>query len=100
MKKDPEFSALERLLGRLMLAGVTSSAACLLLGLVLFLTGREMAATIVMTTGLMTLMATPVLRVLVAVVESVRARDWFFVASTLSVVVLLGLTVMWSLTGR
>ena len=99
MKGDPRFSALERLLGRLMLAGVTSSAACLLMGLVLFLTGAAMAATVVMTIGLVILMATPVLRVLVAVVESFRLHDWFFLASTLSVVVLLGLTLMWSLRG-
>jgi uncharacterized membrane protein len=97
MKDDPGFHRLERLLGRLMLAGVTSSAACLLLGLVLFLTGAAPAATIVITVGLVTLMATPALRVFVAVVESVRMRDWFFLASTLSVVAMLGLTLMWAL---
>jgi uncharacterized membrane protein len=97
MKDDPGFFGLERLLGRLMLAGVTSSAACLLLGLVLFLTGAALAAGFVMTAGLVALMATPVLRVLVAVVEAIRMRDWFFLASTLLVVALLGLTLMWSL---
>ncbi len=99
MRDDPGFSALERLLGRLMLAGVTLSATCLLLGLLLFLSAPDARyATAVVTLGLITLMVTPALRVLVAVVESVRMRDWFFVATTLAVVLLLGLTLVWSLT--
>lgn len=99
MRDDPGFGGLERLLGRLMLAGVTSSAGCLLLGLFLFLRAPDgRLTTAVVTLGLMTLMATPALRVLVAVVESVRMRDWFFVSTTLAVVLLLGLTLVWSLT--
>jgi len=38
------------------------------------------------------LMATPVMRVAVSVVESLRTGDWFFVSTTIAVLVLLGLT--------
>jgi uncharacterized membrane protein len=46
----------------------------------------------ILTSGLFVLMATPMLRVAVAVIESVRMRDWSFVATTLAVVILIGLT--------
>ena len=43
--------------------------------------------------GLIVLMATPILRVLVSVVEYVRMRDWFFAVTTLAVVAELSVTV-------
>jgi uncharacterized membrane protein len=46
--------------------------------------------------GLIALMATPMLRVAVSFVESIRTRDWFFVAATLAVVMLLASTVILS----
>ena len=96
---DSAFATLERTLGRVMLAGVMSSAVFLAVGVALFLTGYEGAAlTTTLTVGLMLLMATPVLRVLVAVIEATRMRDWFFLLTTLAVVMLLATTVM--LTAR
>jgi len=45
----------------------------------------------VLDAGLVVLMGTPVLRVAVSAVAYLRARDWFFVATTLAVLaVLLG----------
>jgi uncharacterized membrane protein len=93
VKTDPRYSDLEKLLGRLMLAGVTLSAVCLAIGLVLYLGLADVShATAVVTFGLIVLMLTPGLRVTVAVIEAVRMHDWFFVATTGAVIFLLGLT--------
>jgi uncharacterized membrane protein len=84
---------LEKLLGQLMLAGVTSSAACMIVGLAMFLAQADLpTATAIVTVGLIVLMATPALRVVIAVIEAVRSQDWFFVLVTVVVVLLLGLT--------
>jgi uncharacterized membrane protein len=88
-----QFATLERVLSRLMLAGVLTSAACLLAGLAVFLLGGSAGlTTLILTVGLFVLMGTPVMRVAVSVLESIRMRDWFFVTTTLAVMVLLGLT--------
>ena len=88
-------SPLERLLGVLMLAGVACSAGLLLLGLGWFMAGAR--AEPLRTTGLTILMITPALRVAIAVVEALRLRDWLFVTTTIAVVVLLGLTLVFAL---
>jgi uncharacterized membrane protein len=46
-----------------------------------------------LTAGLVILMATPILRVIVSLVEYVRMRDWFFVATTVMVFGVLIVTV-------
>ena len=85
---------LERNLGRLLQAGVYSSAACLAVGLVAWMAaGPSSGATTALTIGLVILMATPVLRVVVSLVAYVRMRDWFFVITTITVFVLLAVTV-------
>lgn len=91
--QDSPFVALEALLSRLMLAGVICSAAALLIGLALFLAGgSHRPAAVILAFGLIVLMATPVMRVAVSVVESLRTGDWFFISTTIAVMVLLGLT--------
>lgn len=47
--------------------------------------------------GLIVLMATPVLRVVFAITEFARSRDWVFVATALAVLVFLGLSVIYSI---
>lgn len=85
---------LELGLGRLLQAGVLTSAACLAAGLVGWMaTGPGAWANGALTVGLMVLMATPILRVLVSLVAYVRMRDWFFVLTTVAVFVLLAITV-------
>ena len=84
---ETPLTRLERHLGRLLLAGVLASAACLAVGLVLTFAGRSAGA--ILTTGLVLLMATPILRVIVSIVEYVRMRDWLFVAVTLFVLLVL-----------
>jgi uncharacterized membrane protein len=85
---------LEIQLGRLLQAGVLTSAACLALGLVLWMAGVSAgAASALLTTGLVILMATPILRVIVSLIEYVRMRDWFFVGTTVVVFGVLLVTV-------
>jgi uncharacterized membrane protein len=85
---------LETHLGRLLFAGVVTSAACLAVGLVIWMVGGHTAlAHGMLATGLVLLMATPILRVVVSLVEYVRMRDWFFVATTVIVFGVLLVTV-------
>jgi uncharacterized membrane protein len=77
---------LERQLGRLLFAGVMSSALCLAVGLVLSVAGGQpAAANAILTAGLVILMITPIARVVTSLVVYVRMRDWFFVATTIMV---------------
>lgn len=81
---------LERQLGRLLFAGLMSSAICLGVGLVLAVAGAYPAAAHgILTTGLVILMITPIGRVAASVVVYARMRDWFFVATTIVVFVVL-----------
>ena len=90
--EDSPFVALEAMLGRLMLTGVICSAAALIVGLVMFLAGAgDRPTAVILSFGLYVLMATPVMRVAVSVIESLRAGDWFSVSTTIAVMVLLGL---------
>ena len=77
---------LEAHLGRLLVVGVTVSAVILAAGLALWLAPRRARRERLLNTGLVVLMATPMLRVLVSVVEYVRMRDWFFATITLVVI--------------
>jgi acyl-coenzyme A thioesterase PaaI-like protein len=83
---DDSTDRLEAYLGRLLHGGVLSSAACLAAGLAIWTYGGfPGVATFLLTAGLMILMATPILRVVVSLIEYARLRDWFFVATTLFV---------------
>jgi uncharacterized membrane protein len=92
---------LEHQLGRLLVAGVSLSAFCLAIGLTLYIIqpGSAFAGT-VLSLGLVVLMATPILRVVVSVVEYVRIRDWFFVLTTLVVLAELGWTLFFAFLSR
>ena len=97
---DAQVYALERLLAQLMLRGVQLSAACLLIGLTLWLLGIEPYGARLLTIGLIVLMATPMLRVGVSVVEALRLGDWFFIATTAAVAALLAMSVTYALLTR
>ena len=88
---------LERHLGRLLIAGVLTSAAALAAGLLLLLVAPGALSSALLAAGLVILMATPMLRVVVSVAEYVRMRDWLFVAITLIVLAELAVTVIYSL---
>jgi len=79
---------LELKLGRLLFGGVMSSAVCLTAGLGLWLAGSYPAlANVILTTGLVILMITPLARVVTSLAVYVRMRDWFFVGTTILVFV-------------
>lgn len=102
MTLDPErLRRDEALAARFLAAGVLFSAAALAFGLVLWLSAAsESLADAVLVTGLLALMATPPLRVFVAVVEALRGRDWSFFASSLAVLLVLVATVILSFAER
>ena len=90
---------LEHRLGRLLVTGVIASAVLLAAGLALWLANPEApVARWLLNGGLVVLMATPILRVFLSVVEYVRVRDWFFVAITVVVLIELTVTVVVALT--
>lgn len=83
------FQRLEEILGRVLIAGVVSSAVLLGIGLVIEFAGGPSHH--LLQSGLILLMATPILRVIVSLVEYVKMRDWFF-ATTAGAVLLVLLT--------
>ena len=88
----------ERHLGRLLIAGVIVSAIALACGLIFYYFAPDnLFASRLLTVGLVLLMATPMLRVVVSIVEYVRMREWFFVVTTLAVLVELAVTVIYAL---
>jgi uncharacterized membrane protein len=93
MTGSTDEQAIERLelqVGRLLQAGVTLATVCLAIGLAMwFVTGGGHAATLTLTTGLVILMLTPLARVVASLLAYVRLRDWFFVATTVLVFVVL-----------
>ena len=74
--------------GRVLKTGVLVSTVLLALGLLSWLLGAGIAG-MLLNAGLVTLMATPVVRLLASLVEYVRTREWFFVVMTAAVVVVL-----------
>lgn len=81
---------LERIIGIVLRTGVAASSICLLVGLVLsFLGGWEATSGLLLHTGIIVLLATPVARVVVSIVQYVSERDWGF--ATLTAIVLVEL---------
>jgi uncharacterized membrane protein len=87
--RDAEGPPLERWVGRVLRIGVMASSACLTIGLVLVLTsgGQGGAAGILLQTGVIVLLATPVARVVVSTVQYIIVRDWTFAVLTMIVLV-------------
>jgi uncharacterized membrane protein len=76
---------LERTIGLVLRVGVMASSLALTLGLALTFLGVA-GADLLLQVGILTLLATPVARVMVSIVEYAGQRDWTFV--TLTAVVL------------
>ncbi|MFB3855594.1 MAG: DUF1634 domain-containing protein [Vicinamibacterales bacterium] len=83
---------LERNIGRVLRAGAFSAAALLASGLILeALSPASRASDAILRAGLVVLMATPVARIVLSIVEFAIERDWRFVAIGFAVLgVLLG----------
>jgi uncharacterized membrane protein len=88
---------LEHHLGRLFVLGLSLSAAALVCGLVMFLWMPDAPLkTWFLNAGLVILMATPILRVIVSVIEYVKMGDWFFVIATVVVLLELSVTMIYA----
>ena len=86
----PELARLEVHLGRLLVTGVTISAILLAVGLGGWLFGPSRTTALwLLNSGLIVLMATPILRVIVSFAEYIAMRQWFFAAVTVTVLVAL-----------
>jgi uncharacterized membrane protein len=78
---------LERTIGIALRAGVTLSSICLGAGLLVGVaTGDRVLGRVLLNVGIIALLATPVTRVVISIVEYISERDWTFV--TLTVIVL------------
>jgi uncharacterized membrane protein len=74
---------MERVVGIVLRSGVIASTACISVGLVLSLFLADSAlAGLLLNTGILVLLATPVARVVVSTIEYVNERDWRFAALT------------------
>lgn len=91
-RRDDYLSRLERVLGRVLLTGVLASTALLVVGLGIWMGRPSAIGATLLHAGLITLMATPVVRVIVACVEYARERDWLFAAASLAVLCVLAVT--------
>ena len=77
---------LERIVGTVLRLGVTTSAACLAVGLGLSFADRSSAfAAPLLNIGIVVLLLTPVARVVVSAAEYALQRDWVFTSLTLTV---------------
>lgn len=89
-RRTDRVAPLEHIVGIVLRVGVTMSSACLAVGLVWALaTGSRVGADILLQAGIIILLATPVARVIVSIVQYISQRDWTF--ATLTIVVLLEL---------
>jgi uncharacterized membrane protein len=79
-------TSIERSIGTVLRVGVFVSTVALVGGLILALVGAP-GASLLLEVGILTLLVTPVARVLVSVVEYAAARDWTFVTLTAIVLV-------------
>ena len=94
-------STLDRRLGVVLQAGVLVSAVLLTAGLLLTVAGPwSGAARALLHAGLLVLMATPMLRVAISVVEYLRQRDWFFFGTSFAVLLVLVATMVSAIATR
>lgn len=87
--REDQIRTFERTSTRVLGAGMGVSAVLLATGLVLWALGVEPLEARVLQAGLLVLMITPAARVLVSLVEYLYVRDWFFVATTTAVILVL-----------
>ena len=92
---------LERTIGIVLRIGVTASSLCLAAGLVLSVTkGTSVLASVLLNTGVIVLLITPVARVIVSIGEYAIERDWLFLTLTLIVLLELLASVVAAMYGR
>jgi len=96
----PATDRLERWVGKILTAGVLASTGLLAAGLLLQLVGVGLGTAAALTNaGLIVLMATPVARVVVSVIEYSLERDWLFAMLTTTVLIILLASLVVSMQG-
>jgi uncharacterized membrane protein len=86
--RDREMTRLELVIGKVLFAGVATSSVCLAVGLGLsLLGGMASVAGLLLSAGIVILLATPVARVIVSMIDYLIARDWIFAGLTTIVLV-------------
>lgn len=83
--KESRADSMELILARLLRVGSMISAGLTAVGIVLMVTGAALGGTLVLA-GLLTLVSTPVIRVLAAMIVFLRERDYLFAGFCLVVV--------------
>ena len=79
---------LEHAVGAVLRAGVTASSVCLAVGVLWSLvTGESGGARMLLQTGIVVLLMTPVARVVVSIAQYISDRDWSFAALTTIVLI-------------
>jgi uncharacterized membrane protein len=78
-------------------AGVLFAAASLVTGLALWMRSPDAASgSVLLTAGLITLMATPVLRILFSLGHYISVRDWPFAATAAAVLIILAASLVYA----
>ena len=78
---------LEQIIGTVLRVGVGMSTVCLASGVALYFTSGGPIASMLLQAGIVILLATPVARVVVSVVQYLGDRDWTFTALTVVVLI-------------
>jgi uncharacterized membrane protein len=101
MTSSTDSARLERIVGIVLRIGVSASTASLAIGLALsFFNGLDAAAGVLLNTGIVILLITPVARVVVSVAEYALQQDWIFVGLTMTVLVELLASAVAAMYGR
>ena len=89
-RERPATERLEAMIGEVLRFGTITSSTMFAIGLVMSIVRYQPAvAQLLLVAGLVILLATPVARVVVSVIEYMRERDWTFVMLTLIVLLAL-----------
>ena len=81
-----------------MLIGVWAATLCLTVALsALLISPRFAAVDALLRVGLVVLMATPMMRVVLSITEAIRQKDWFWLWTTIAVMLILVGTMSYSL---
>jgi uncharacterized membrane protein len=94
-----EFSQLEDRLGRVLRLGVAASTGVLAIGLALWFAGAGSASWL-LNAGLILLMTIPIARILTSFLDAVRRHDRLLSWSTAAVLLILSVTIAYSLLGN
>ena len=98
MSTDPRDLRFETIVGRVLAFGIAASSICLGAGLLMSAAGLERFGGVVLSVGLLILMATPAARIAITAVVYTRQREWLFAGLTLVVIAVLLASVLAALT--